>query len=98
MLVFAAVMLFWHLPRFYQLALRSEGLHDVQHACFFWAGILFWIPVIEGNPRAARWFAIPYLLSADLLNTAFSALRPAALSALRDVAPGRVVTVARHLT
>ncbi len=74
-IVFAASTLFWHLPKFYELALSSPAWHGVQHACFFWSGVLFWWPVIQpgpGKPRWPKWMAIPYLLLADILNTLLS--------------------------
>jgi cytochrome c oxidase assembly factor CtaG/ferredoxin len=74
---FALSTIFWHLPKFYELALRSPWWHGVQHASFFWTGILFWWPVVQPGPRKLkwpRWTMIPYLLFADLVNTALSAL------------------------
>jgi ferredoxin len=50
--------------------------HALQHASFFWTGILFWWPVVQPGPgksRSPRWMAIPHLLLADVLNTALSA-------------------------
>jgi cytochrome c oxidase assembly factor CtaG/ferredoxin len=73
---FAASTILWHLPFFYELALRSSAWHELQHACFFWTGILFWWPVIQPGPGRVRWpewGAIPYLLISDLINTAISA-------------------------
>ncbi len=73
---FAVSTLFWHLPRSYELALRSPFWHATQHASFFWTGILFWWPVIQpgpGKPKWPRWTVIPYLLFADVVNTALSA-------------------------
>jgi cytochrome c oxidase assembly factor CtaG/ferredoxin len=67
----------WHLPRLYELALRSEGWHRAEHACFFWSSVLFWWPVIgvwPNHPVWPRWAMIPYLLLADLVNTGLSAL------------------------
>ena len=75
-LILAVSTIVWHLPKLYQLALRSPEWHSIQHACFFWTGILFWWPVIEprhGNSRWPRWTMIPYLLLADVINTALSA-------------------------
>jgi cytochrome c oxidase assembly factor CtaG/polyferredoxin len=72
----AAAIVFWHLPRFYELGLRSPNWHQVQHACFFWAALLFWWPVIQVWPSHSRWprgAMIPYLIAADLVNTALSA-------------------------
>jgi cytochrome c oxidase assembly factor CtaG len=72
-LVFALSTLLWHLPFCYQLALSSSTWHGVQHACFFWSGILFWWPIMEPRAQWPRWIFIPYLLFGDLVNTALSA-------------------------
>jgi cytochrome c oxidase assembly factor CtaG len=71
-LAFALSTLIWHVPFFYELALRRPVWHGLQHACFFWTGILFWWPLVFPS-RWPRWTAIPYLLLADGLNTAISA-------------------------
>jgi cytochrome c oxidase assembly factor CtaG len=66
----------WHVPGLYELALRSEFWHDVQHVFFLGTGLLFWWPVIQPWPsrlRWPRWTMIPYLLIADIQNTALSA-------------------------
>src|SRR5215510_13345505 len=66
----------WHLPSLYELALRSEFWHEVQHTCFLSTGLLFWWPVVQPWPsrlRWPRWTIIPYLLFADIQNTALSA-------------------------
>ncbi len=74
--VFALATVLWHIPVFYELALRSEFWHQIEHLCFFGAAILFWWPVIQPEPvgiRWPRWTIILYLLLADLQNTALSA-------------------------
>ena len=74
---FAISTIAWHVPAAYEVALRSPAWHNVQHASFFWTGILFWWPVVQpgpGKPRWPRWAAIPYLLAGDLINTALSAI------------------------
>lgn len=66
----------WHLPLLYEFALRHPVWHEVQHACFFWTGLLFWWPVIRPMPGKSKWpvwAGIPYLLLADFVNTALSA-------------------------
>jgi cytochrome c oxidase assembly factor CtaG len=66
----------WHVPGLYELALRSEFWHDVQHVFFLSTGLLFWWPVVQPWPsrlRWPRWTMIPYLLFADIQNTALSA-------------------------
>jgi cytochrome c oxidase assembly factor CtaG/polyferredoxin len=75
-LLFALSTVVWHFPSAYEWALRSNPVHDFQHACFFWTGILFWTPLIQQGPGKSRWPAwapIPYLLFADLVNTVLSA-------------------------
>ncbi len=97
----------WHIPRAYEFALASENWHNFEHACFFFTNLLFWWPLINPWPRPwptrfaqSRWMLIPYLLLADIVNTAVSALlcfsgrllypsyavtpRPLGLSALND--------------
>jgi cytochrome c oxidase assembly factor CtaG len=76
-LAFAAAFWIWHLPGFFQLALRSERWHIVEHGCFFVTALLFWYPVIQPWPSVARWprwSMIPYLLLADGQNTILAAL------------------------
>lgn len=66
----------WHTPPAYQLALRSEAWHEVEHACFFFTALLFWWTVTQPWPSRfawSRWLVIPYLLTADFVNTAVSA-------------------------
>jgi len=67
----------WHAPGTYELALRSNGWHYLQHACFLAAGLLFWYPVIRpypSQPRWSLWLLLPYLILADVQNTVLSAL------------------------
>jgi cytochrome c oxidase assembly factor CtaG/polyferredoxin len=66
----------WHVPAAYELALRSPGWHEVEHACFLVTSLLFWWTVLQPWPsraRWSRWAAVPYLVTADLANTALSA-------------------------
>jgi len=74
---FVAATWGWHLPATFQLALRSDGWHVVEHACFFTTALMFWYPVIQPWPSVARWprwAMLPYLLLADGQNTILSAL------------------------
>jgi cytochrome c oxidase assembly factor CtaG/ferredoxin len=71
-----AAFIGWHIPAAYELALRSNGWHEVEHGCFFFTSILFWWFVLEPWPSRSvwpRWTVIFYLLSADMVNTALSA-------------------------
>ena len=67
----------WHTPRLYELALGSSSWHEVEHACFFVASIIFWWPVVQPWPSRAqwpRWAMVPYLFLGDLQNTILSAI------------------------
>src|SRR5262249_21518689 len=67
----------WHLPVFYEVALRSERWHYVEHGCFLGSAMLFWWPVVRPFPARLRWspwLLLPYLFLADVQNTALSAL------------------------
>lgn len=67
----------WHVPAFYELGIRSDQWHAVEHACFVVTGLLFWFPVIQPWPSTPIWprgAMIVYLLLADIQNTIFSAI------------------------
>ena len=67
----------WHAPALYDLALRSDAWHHVEHASFFATGLLFWRPVILPWPsreRWPRWAMIPYLVFVEFQNTALAAI------------------------
>ena len=66
----------WHVPTAYELALHSAAWHEVEHACFFFTSIIFWWTVIQPWPSRSiwpRWKTIPYLFTADFVNTGLSA-------------------------
>lgn len=66
----------WHIPGFYDLALGSRGWHEFEHACFLGTALLFWWHVVQpwpSRPAWPRWAMIPYLLFADIQNTALAA-------------------------
>jgi cytochrome c oxidase assembly factor CtaG len=64
-----AVFIGWHTPAIFDLALRSERWHAVEHASFLASGLLFWWPVVQPWPSRATWprWSIPlYLFLATL--------------------------------
>jgi putative membrane protein len=66
----------WHVPPAYDFALAHEHWHEFEHICFLGSSILFWYPIMRPWPIAALnpgWFILPYLIAADLVNTALSA-------------------------
>ena len=66
----------WHLPSLFALGLRSAWWHEIQHASFLLAGLLFWWPVIQPWPSASGshgWSTPLYLFLATLPCDALSA-------------------------
>ncbi len=66
----------WHVPIMFELTFLSETIHEFEHLCFFFTSIAFWWVVLAPWPsqiRWPRWTMIPYLLSADIVNTVLSA-------------------------
>lgn len=66
----------WHVPALFALAFHSIWWHEIEHATFFFAGLLFWWPVIQPWPRASqrpRWSVPLYLFLATLPCDALSA-------------------------
>ncbi|MAT81866.1 MAG: hypothetical protein CMJ29_09530 [Phycisphaerae bacterium] len=76
LILFILITWIWHWPPLYELGLTNQSWHQFEHACFLFASLLFWWPVIQPWPSKAilpRWTMIPYLLIADISNTVFSA-------------------------
>jgi len=59
----------WHVPSAFELALRSDFWHEVEHICFLSTSFLFWWPVIQPFPSEARWprWSIPLYLFFGML-------------------------------
>jgi cytochrome c oxidase assembly factor CtaG len=67
----------WHVPALYDLALRSDPWHHVEHVCFLVTALLFWRPVILPWPARSpwpRWAMIPYLVLASFQNGVLGAI------------------------
>jgi cytochrome c oxidase assembly factor CtaG len=66
-LIFTFLYLGWHDPSLYDLALRLEWVHNLEHLTFFLGAMLFWWPVINGAPRLHKslpyWVRILYVLA-----------------------------------
>jgi putative membrane protein len=53
-LLFNATVLVWHLPAAYNATLTSGAVHQLEHAMFFFSGLLFWARVIDPGPLRPR--------------------------------------------
>ena len=64
-----AVLVVWHIPTIFTLALQSGAWHLFEQATFLVAGLLFWWPVVQPWPNATtepRWSILLYLFLATL--------------------------------
>jgi putative membrane protein len=53
--IWAVNLYVWHVPALYEGAVEHSAVHALEHACFFGAGIVVWLPVLETLP-APEWF------------------------------------------
>ncbi len=52
-IAFNADLLFWHVPFAYDLTLRSEPVHVLEHVTFLLFGVLLWAQLIDSPPLRA---------------------------------------------
>ncbi|HEY3578621.1 MAG TPA: cytochrome c oxidase assembly protein [Gaiellaceae bacterium] len=73
--LWAANFVLWHLPVFFDAALRNDAIHALQHSLFVALGMLMWAALLEPLPGPV-WFTapwkIPYVLGMWLVMLALS--------------------------
>jgi cytochrome c oxidase assembly factor CtaG len=60
----------WHLPVLYQLAIRHDLIHALEHACLLWFGVLLWLAVLGPLPKPAwfrGWGSVGYVTGVRLI-------------------------------
>jgi cytochrome c oxidase assembly factor CtaG len=60
----------WHVPFFYQLAVRHDLVHALEHLSFLWFGILMWLGLIGPLPKPAwftNWGRLLYVVGVRLI-------------------------------
>lgn len=60
----------WHLPLLYQLAIRNDLVHALEHACLLWFGTLLWLGLIGPLPKPAwfnSWGRLVYVVGVRLI-------------------------------
>jgi putative membrane protein len=82
-IIYALAMWVWHYPMFYESALRSPLVHDLQHLSFFLAALLFWQPIVDPffRPKQNRGAAVFYLFTTTLHATILGVFMTVAPSA-----------------
>jgi putative membrane protein len=62
----------WHIPYFWEAALRHDSVHALEHVCFFTAGAIMWAAVVELLP-GPEWFGtgakMGYVLVVRIVST-----------------------------
>jgi putative membrane protein len=110
--LWAANLAIWHVPYLYDLALAHQGLHDFEHLCWAFTGILVWTLLVDpGSHRrltvagrvalAAAMFATGQILT-DVLVFSFTPLYPAyhgayGISAVTDQQLAGIVMMVEQL-
>jgi putative membrane protein len=72
----SATLIVWHVPRFFEAALRQEALHGLEHLTLLGTALLAWWPVagpLPEWPRPAPPARLLYLFLATIPMTAVSA-------------------------
>jgi putative membrane protein len=52
--LFTAVMVFWHLPRFYDVTMRHHAVHILEHLMFLSSAVIMWWPILSPAPELPR--------------------------------------------
>ena len=50
-LIFNVFFWFWHIPKFYDLALVDETYHELEHVMFFYGAMIFWWPILDSSTK-----------------------------------------------
>jgi cytochrome c oxidase assembly factor CtaG len=72
LILWALDLYMWHLPVMYQLAIRHDLVHALEHACLLWFGTLLWLALIGPLPKPAwftTWGRLVYVVGIRLLGT-----------------------------
>jgi cytochrome c oxidase assembly factor CtaG len=86
LVLWAIVIGFWHIPRFYDYVLTHQLAHDFEHATFFLAGVLVWALLID-PARTRRLSPGRRLATAALLMWMGTALSYVLLFSFRSLYP-----------
>jgi cytochrome c oxidase assembly factor CtaG len=52
--LFNATIVLWHIPAAYNATLSNQTIHNLEHAMFFFTGLLFWARVVDPGPLRPR--------------------------------------------
>ena len=70
-------LVLWHYPPLYDLALRNEAMHYLEHFCFVFTAILFWWNIVTPYPFRSRlnfFLRLGLLMLSSIINGTLGAL------------------------
>ncbi len=73
LVLWAVDLYFWHIPLLYQLAIRHDLVHALEHACLLWFGLLLWLALLGPLPKPAwfhGWAPVGYVAAIRLIGAA----------------------------
>ncbi len=73
-LLHALALWVWHVPQFFDAALRNAAVHDAQHLTFLLAALVFWAAMIETRNREQQGAALIYLFTTTVHTSVLGAL------------------------
>jgi putative membrane protein len=68
-LLHGIVVWLWHMPALYELAVRSEPVHTLQHAMFVGTSVLFWWGLVYGRYGRAGYGAAVFYVFTTAIHT-----------------------------
>ncbi|HET9014267.1 MAG TPA: cytochrome c oxidase assembly protein [Thermomicrobiaceae bacterium] len=92
-LLLNGAMVLWHLPRFYDAALRNDTIHELEHLMFFGFALIFWWAIIEPVPRHHK-LPLPWALTTIF----FSGVVATAIGAILTLASTVIYPFYLHVT
>jgi cytochrome c oxidase assembly factor CtaG/cytochrome c2 len=74
-LIQAAALWLWHIPSWYQAALRNDGIHALEHLCLVLSASLFWWAMVRGRyGRIGYGLAVVYIFLTAVHSSVLGAL------------------------
>jgi putative membrane protein len=73
-LLHAAALWLWHVPAFFNAAVRDAAVHDWQHGTFLVTALLFWHALLRHGGNGSRGLAIVYLFTTTIHTGVLGAL------------------------
>lgn len=75
LLLHGLVVWLWHIPSWFEAALRSEAIHALQHASFFATAVVFWWSMLRGRyGRAGYGLAAAFVFATAMHTSVLGAL------------------------